>query len=157
MIDISACLVLESIQLLSVLVTWLFLSMTMHSNKSRLFYFSYLLSLTPLLAVSYILLYTKSLQYSCLENPMDRGAWQATVQGVTKSWTRMKWVSMHYAKLHDPLSSVFKRPWQYTWLMTAKINFPYSILATNWWPNCEEFVGQEETPFFLLKSLDFIH
>ena len=25
------------------------------------------------------------LQYSCLENPMDRGAWWATVQGVTKS------------------------------------------------------------------------
>ena len=24
------------------------------------------------------------LQYSCLENPMDRGAWQATVHGVTK-------------------------------------------------------------------------
>ena len=28
------------------------------------------------------------LQYSRLENPMDRGAWQATVHGVTKSWTR---------------------------------------------------------------------
>ena len=27
------------------------------------------------------------LQYSCLENPMDRGAWQATVLGVTKSQT----------------------------------------------------------------------
>ena len=27
------------------------------------------------------------LQYSCLESPMDRGAWQATVQRVTKSWT----------------------------------------------------------------------
>ena len=27
------------------------------------------------------------LQYSCLENPMDRGAWQATVHGVTKIWT----------------------------------------------------------------------
>ena len=27
------------------------------------------------------------LQYSCLENPMDRGAWQATVRGVAKSWT----------------------------------------------------------------------
>ena len=26
------------------------------------------------------------LQYSCLENSMDRGAWQATVRGVTKSW-----------------------------------------------------------------------
>ena len=29
------------------------------------------------------------LQYSCLKNPMDRGAWQATVHGVTKSWTRL--------------------------------------------------------------------
>ena len=27
------------------------------------------------------------LQYSCLENPMDRGAWWATVPGVTKNWT----------------------------------------------------------------------
>ena len=27
------------------------------------------------------------LQYSCLENPVDRGAWQATVHGVTKSGT----------------------------------------------------------------------
>ena len=27
------------------------------------------------------------LQYTCLENSMDRGAWQATVHGVTKSWT----------------------------------------------------------------------
>ena len=27
------------------------------------------------------------LQYSCLENPRDRGAWWATVHGVTKSWT----------------------------------------------------------------------
>ena len=29
------------------------------------------------------------LQYSCLENPMDRGAWQATIYGVTKSRTRL--------------------------------------------------------------------
>jgi len=29
------------------------------------------------------------LQYSCLENPMDRGAWQATVHRVAKSWTQM--------------------------------------------------------------------
>ena len=27
--------------------------------------------------------------YSHLENPIDRGAWQATVHGVTKSWTRL--------------------------------------------------------------------
>ena len=29
------------------------------------------------------------LQYSCLENSMDRGAWRTTVHGVTKSWTRL--------------------------------------------------------------------
>ena len=29
------------------------------------------------------------LQYSCLENPMDEGAWWAAVHGVTKSWTRL--------------------------------------------------------------------
>ena len=29
------------------------------------------------------------LQYSCLGNPVDRGAWQATVHGVSKSWTRL--------------------------------------------------------------------
>ena len=35
------------------------------------------------------------LQYSCLEKPMDRGAWWATVCGVAKSWTRLKGLSMH--------------------------------------------------------------
>ena len=30
------------------------------------------------------------LQYSCLGNSMDRGAWWATVHGVTKSWTRLR-------------------------------------------------------------------
>ena len=35
------------------------------------------------------------LQYSCLENSMDRGAWQATVHRVTQSQTRLKQLSMH--------------------------------------------------------------
>ena len=35
------------------------------------------------------------LQYSCLENPMDRGAWRATVHGVAKSWTQLKPLSTH--------------------------------------------------------------
>ena len=30
------------------------------------------------------------LQYSCLENLMDRGAWRTTVHGVAKSWTRLR-------------------------------------------------------------------
>ena len=33
------------------------------------------------------------LQYSCLENPMDRGVWKATVDGVAKSRTRLKRLS----------------------------------------------------------------
>ena len=35
------------------------------------------------------------LQYSCLENPMDRGAWQATVHRVPKSRTQLKQLSTH--------------------------------------------------------------
>ena len=45
------------------------------------------------------------LQSSCLENPMDRGAWPATVHGVTKSRT---WLSMHAGTFslgfHDTLN-----------------------------------------------------
>ena len=33
------------------------------------------------------------LQYSCLENPMDRGAWRATVHRVAKHWTQLKGLS----------------------------------------------------------------
>ena len=32
----------------------------------------------------------KPLQYSCLRNPMDRGAWRARVHGVAKSQTQLK-------------------------------------------------------------------
>ena len=38
------------------------------------------------------------LQYSCLENPVDRGAWRARVQGVTKSQTWLKQLSTHAGK-----------------------------------------------------------
>ena len=37
----------------------------------------------------------KPLQYSCLENPMDGGAWSATVHGVTKSQTRLSSLYMN--------------------------------------------------------------
>ena len=35
------------------------------------------------------------LQYPCLENPMDRGAWQGTVRGVAKCQTRLKRLYTH--------------------------------------------------------------
>ena len=38
-----------------------------------------------------------SLQYSCLENPMDGGAWEAAVHGVAKSQTRLSdFTSLHF-------------------------------------------------------------
>ena len=46
-----------------------------------------LLCVVPVLV--YVLPKRAPLQYSCLENPIDRGAWQATVHGVAKSWTRL--------------------------------------------------------------------
>ena len=39
--------------------------------------------------------YDNPLQYSCLDNLMDRGAWCITVHGVARSWTRLKGLSMH--------------------------------------------------------------
>ena len=39
------------------------------------------------------------LQYSCLENPMDRGAWWATVHRVAKSQPRLKPLNTHIAQI----------------------------------------------------------
>ena len=40
------------------------------------------------------------LQYYCLENPMDRGAWQAAVYGVAKSRTRLSdFTPLHFTSL----------------------------------------------------------
>ena len=42
------------------------------------------------------------LQYSCLENPRDRGAWWAAVYGITQSWTRLKRLSRDlFKKIRD--------------------------------------------------------
>ena len=41
--------------------------------------------------------HSNPLQYSCLENPMDRGAWQAIVQWITKSQT---WLKQHSPQIH---------------------------------------------------------
>ena len=38
------------------------------------------------------------LWYSCLENPMDRGAWWAAVHGVAKSWTQLSDFTFTYLK-----------------------------------------------------------
>ena len=46
-------------------------------------------SLKPKLDGSFNFPNSYPLQYSCLKNSMDRGAWQVTAHGVAKSWTRL--------------------------------------------------------------------
>ena len=49
------------------------------------------------------------LQYSCLENPMDRGSWQASVDRVTQSQTQLKWLSTYVPCISLP-SLTCKQP-----------------------------------------------
>ena len=47
------------------------------------------------------------LQYSCLENPMDGGAWWAAVPGVAKSWTRLNdfTLTFHFHALEKEMAT----------------------------------------------------
>ena len=58
------------------------------------------------------------LQYSCLENPMDRGAWWAAVHGVAKSWTRLSGFTFtfHFPALEKEMAThssvlAWRIPW----------------------------------------------
>ena len=45
------------------------------------------------------------LKHSCLENPMDRGAWWAVVHGVAKSWAQLSHIKeggLHFIKTKNP-------------------------------------------------------
>ena len=87
------------------------------------------------------------LQYSCLENLMDRGAWQATVHGVAKSqddWA-INNVHFHFSHLalipHGPVlahgitvhSGIFSSPWFLKKFFLAA----WSLLCSAWFPNQE--------------------
>ena len=58
------------------------------------------------------------LQYSCLENPMDIGAWWAAVHGVAKSWTRLSdfTLTFHFHALEEEMATpssvlAWRIPW----------------------------------------------
>ena len=48
-----------------------------------------------------------ALQYSCLENPMDRGAWQATVHGIAKSQTQLSEPRISHKQNYTRIIRVF--------------------------------------------------
>ena len=108
------------------------------------------------------------LQYSCLENPMDRGAWWVTVHRVAKSWTRLSQLGMHtprrkgYGVLNISCSSAGSPPSLSTSIKSAALNIlmtqkqykhrlteqssttrekrydPCPHYQNNIWPHCEE-------------------
>ena len=51
------------------------------------------------------------LQYSCLENPMDGGAWWAAVYGVTQSWPRLKRLSSSSSSMYRARLKVIDKEW----------------------------------------------
>ena len=76
--------------------------------------------------------HSNQLQCSCLENPMDRGAWRATVQRVAKHWTRLKRLS---TRAH----------------MSSKIGLKNSLKASS------SIKGQKLTSLFSFFSFFFRH
>ena len=68
------------------------------------------------------------LRYSCLENPMDRGAWQATVHGVTKSRTRLSdWARITKWAHQVELKSKIKWKESLVTYLDKILPLPYSI------------------------------
>ena len=68
------------------------------------------------------------LQYSCLENSMDRGAWRATVHGVTKSQTWLSYTFTFLALITTRVKFFFNiKLWSSTSVL--KINFLHDLLS----------------------------
>ena len=75
------------------------------------------------------------LQYLCLGNPMNRGAWWATVHGIAKSWTRLKRLSMH-TELIGNVSHTLPRSreiWSETSESAVADVSLLGMLAFDWW------------------------
>ena len=60
------------------------------------------------------------LQYSCLGDPLDRGAWCLIVHSVTKSWTRQR--QNAYTRMHGILGKVFYFP---SWGLWSKREYMF--------------------------------
>ena len=65
------------------------------------------------------------LQYSCLGNPVDRGAWWVTVHGVTKESNMTKWLSRGYLPWF-PVTALHS--WNRAWSC-------WQLKAICWWPS----------------------
>ena len=75
-------------------------------------------------------------QCSCLENPIDRGAWWATVHKVAKSWTWMKWLSMHAFFIHSSVDEYLGCLYALVIVNSSAVNMEYSMHFWNYGSFC---------------------
>ena len=95
------------------------------------------------------------LQYSCLENPMDGGAWQAEVHGVAKSQTRLSDFTFTFHFMH------WRRKWQPTPVfLPGESQGRRSLVGCCLWGHTEsdttEATQQQQQQYQLLILLDTI-
>ena len=74
-----------------------------HKNS---FLSSFIFHIQDISSSEFIFVYGLKLEYSCLENPVDRGAWWAAVHRVAQSWTRLERLSMHASQYHTSMEWV---------------------------------------------------
>ena len=79
------------------------------------------------------------LQYSCLENSMDRGAWQAIVHGVAKSWNTtgrltLLWVLLRIWKTKSLCAPYSLLPFLWLYLLPFWPGVPPSLKQTHFFP-----------------------
>ena len=62
-------------------------------------------------------------QYSCLENPRDRGAWWAAIYVVAQSWTQLKWLSSSSSVIQGTTFNILQSPMLFTRNTRLWINY----------------------------------
>ena len=88
------------------------------------------------------------LQYSCLENSMDRGAWRASVHEEAQRWTWLKWLSMQVRRCWDRLGkNVGLRQMSYAY------NSPAGILSSRSYSTLTNACRSIKKRWLILKHL----
>ena len=90
--------------------------------------------------------------FFCLENPMDRGVWRASVHRVAKSQAQLKWLNTYYS-LHYGINTTFIHP-------LGNQKFPMTqfvaVFALLWWSGTER-TRSPGMPAFILPLSPTAH
>ena len=91
------------------------------------------------------------LQYSCLENPMERETWWTTVHGVAKNWTRLKWHTHAFRNL-QPLYFLSSNNYGKAESLLRKRNIPSTVYLLVY--GYQPWTDSQSTHSFYLSVLD---